>query len=75
MYQYAMQGRIDGHRSFYVSVLPVDMPVKDPIVSSPLECEAVRISIESLLNKAGPGGADVIGSQSQGPACVKVAPR
>ena len=75
MHQYAMQDRIDGHRSFCASVLPADMPVKDPIVSSPLECEAVRISIESMLSKAGPGGVGVIGSRSQGPACIEAATR
>ena len=75
MYQYAMQDRIDGHRSFYVSVLPVDMPVKDPIVSSSLECKAVRISIESMLSKTGPDGVGPIGSRSQGPVCIEAATR
>ena len=75
MYQSVMQDRVEGHRSFCVSILPVDMPVKDPILSSSLGCEAVRTLFESMLSKAGPDGVDVIGSQSQGPDCVKAAAR
>ena len=75
MYQSVMQGRAEGHRSFCASILPADMPVKDPILSSPLGCEAVRTLFESMLSKAGPGGADVTGSQSQGPGCAKAAAR
>ena len=70
-----MQDWIEGHRSFCVSILPVDMPVKDPILSSPLGCEAARTLLEPVLSKAGPGGVDVTGSQSQGPDCVKAATR
>ena len=75
MYRPVMQDRIEGHLSFRVSILPVDMPVKDPIVSSSLGCEAVRTLLESMLSKTGPDGVDVIGSQSQGPDCVKAATR
>ena len=70
-----MQGRADGHLPFRASILPADMPVKDPAASSPLGCEAARTLLESMLSKAGPGGVDVIGSQSQGPVCVKAATR
>ena len=75
MYRLAMQDRTEGHLSFCVSILSVDMPVKDPIVSSSLGCEAVRTLLESMLSKTGPDGVDVIGSQSQGPDCVKAAAR
>ena len=70
-----MQDRINGHLPFRASILPVDMPVKDPIVSSPLECEAARIQLQSMLSKTGPGGVDVIGSQGQGPASIRAAAR
>ena len=62
-----MQDRIEGHLPFCASILPADMPVKDPIVSSPLGCEAARTLLESMLSKAGPGGAAAVGSQSPGP--------
>ena len=75
MYRSVMQDRIEGHLSFCASILPADMPVKDPAASSPLGCEAARTLLESMLSKAGPGGVDVIGSQSQGPDCVKAAAR
>ena len=75
MYRSVMQDRIEGHLSFCVSILPADMPVKDPAASSPLGCEAARTLLESMLSKAGPDGVDVIGSQSQGPDCVKAATR
>ena len=75
MYRSVMQDRIKGHLSFCVSILPADMPVKDPIVSSPLGCEAARTLLEPMLSKAGPGGAGVAGSQSQGPGCAKAAAR
>ena len=75
MYRSVMQDRIEGHLSFCVSILSVDMPVKDPIVSSSLGCEAVRTLLESMLSKTGPDGVDVIGSQSQGPDCAKAAAR
>ena len=75
MYRSVMQDRVEGHQSFCASILPADMPVKDPILSSPLGCEAARTLLESMLSKAGPGGADVIGSQSQGPGCAKAAAR
>ena len=58
-----MQDRIDGHLSSRASILPADMPVKDPAVSSSLECEAARTQLQSMLSKAGPDGVDVIGSQ------------
>ena len=70
-----MQGRIGGHLPSRASILPVDMPVKDPAASSPLGCEAARTLLEPVLSKAGPGGADVTGSRSQGPACAKAAAR
>ena len=70
-----MQDRINGHLSFRASILPVDMPVKDPIVSSSLECEAVRIQLQSMLSKTGPDGVDVIGSQGQGPVSIRAATR
>ena len=75
MYRSVMQDRTEGHQSFCVSILPADMPVKDPILSSPLGCEAVRTLFESMLSKTGPDGVDVIGSQSQGPDCAKAAAR
>ena len=75
MHRPAMQGRAEGHLPFCASILPADMPVKDPAASSPLECEAARILLQPVLSKAGPGGADVAGSQSQGPDCVKAATR
>ena len=75
MYRSVMQDRIEGHLSFCASILSADMPVKDPAASSPLECEVARILLEPVLSKAGPGGVDVIGSQSQGPDCVKAATR
>ena len=75
MYRPVMQDRIEGHPPFCASILPADMPVKDPILSSSLGCEAVRTLFESMLSKAGPGGVDVIGSQNQGPDCVKAATR
>ena len=75
MYRSVMQDRIEGHLSFCASILSVDMPVKDPIASSLLGCEAVRTLLESMLSKTGPDGVDVIGSQSQGPDCVKAATR
>ena len=71
----AMQDRAEGHLPFCVSILPAGMPVKDPAVSSPLGCEAARTLLEPMLSKAGPGGAGVAGSQSQGPACAKAAAR
>ena len=70
-----MQDWIDGHLSFRASILPVGMPVKDPIVSSSLECEAARILLRSMLSKTGPDGADVIGSQGQGPASARAVAR
>ena len=75
MYRSVMQDRIEGHLPFCVSILSVDMPVKDPTVSSPLGCEAARTLLGPVLSKAGPGGAGVTGSQSQGPDCVKAATR
>ena len=75
MYRSVMQDRIEGHQSFCVSILPVGMPVKDPALSSPLGCEAARTLLKPMLSKAGPGGVDVIGSQSQGPDCAKAAAR
>ena len=75
MYRPVMQDRIEGHLPFCASILPAGMPVKDPAASSPLGCEAARTLLESMLSKAGPGGVDVIGSQSQGPDCVKAATR
>ena len=60
-----MQDRIRGHPPLCVSILPVDMPVKDPIVSSSLRCEAVRRLLMSMLSKTGPDGVAAIGSQSQ----------
>ena len=68
-----MQDRADGHLSFRASILPADMPVKDPIVSSSLECEAARTQLQPVLSKAGPGGAGAAGSRSQGPACTAAA--
>ena len=70
-----MQDRIKGHLPSRAFVLPADMPVKDPIASSPLECEAARTLLQPVLSKAGPGGAGVAGSQSQGPGCAKAAAR
>ena len=75
MYRPAMQDRIEGHLPFCASILPADAPAKDPAVSSPLGCEAARTLLEPVLSAAGPGRADVTGSQSQGPACVKAAAR
>ena len=75
MYRSAMQDRINGHLPFCASILPADMPAKGPAASSPLECEAARILLEPVLSKAGPGGAGVAGSRSQGPACIKAAAR
>ena len=49
-----------------VSILPVDMPVKDPIVSSLLLCEAVRTWLMSTLSKAGPVGVDAIAEAGRG---------
>ena len=71
----AMQGRAKGHLPFCASTLPAGMPVKDPAASSPLEREAARILLEPMLSKAGPGGAGVTGSRSQGPACAMAAAR
>ena len=75
MYRPAMQGRAGGHLPFRASILPVDMPVKDPILSSSLGCEAVRTLFESMLSKTGPDGVDVIGSQGQGPVSIRAATR
>ena len=75
MYRPVMQDRIEGHLSFCASILPAGMPAKDPAASSPLGCEAARTLLEPVLSKAGPGGAGVAGSQSQGPACAKAAAR
>ena len=75
MHQPVMQDRAEGHRPFCASILPADMPVKDPVLSSPLGCEAARILLRPVLSKAGPGGAGVAGSQSQGPGCAKAAAR
>ena len=75
MYRLAMQGRAEGHLPFCASILPAGMPVKDPAASSPLGCEAARTLLGPVLSKAGPGGAGVIGSQGQGPACAKAAAR
>ena len=60
-----MYDRIRGHPSLCVSILPVDMPVKDPILGSPLQCEAVRMWLMSTSSKTGPVGVDAIGSQIQ----------
>ena len=60
-----MYDRVRGHPPLRVSILPVDMPVKDPIMSSPLWCEAVRMWLMPALSKAGPVGVDAIGSQNQ----------
>ena len=46
--------------SLRVSMLPVDKPVKDPIMSSPLRCEAVHIWLMSALSKAGPVDAHTL---------------
>ena len=67
MYRPVMQDRIEGHLPFCASILPADMPVKDPAASSPLGCEAARMLPMLALSKAGPGGAAVAGSQSPGP--------
>ena len=68
MCRQAMQGRIPGHLPLCASTLPAGMPGKGPAASSPLECEAARAFLRSMLSKAGPGGVDVTGSRSQGPA-------
>ena len=60
-----MQDRIRGHPPLCASILPVGKPVKDPIMSSPLRCEAAGIWLMSALSKAGPVGVDAIGSQIQ----------
>ena len=52
-----MQGRVTGHLPLCASILPADMPVKDPAVSSQLRCEAARALLALALGKAGPGGA------------------
>ena len=57
-----MQGRAGGHLPSRASILPADVPAKDPAASSPLECEAARILLQPMLSKAGPGGAGVAGS-------------
>ena len=67
MHRPAMQGRANGHLPFCASILPADMPVKDPAASSPLRCKAARRLLMPVLSKAGPGGAAVAGSQSPGP--------
>ena len=41
------------------------MPVKDPIVSSPLRCEAARRLLMSMFSKTVPDGVAAIGSQSR----------
>ena len=60
-----MQDRIGGHPSLRVSTLPVDKPVKDPIMCFAAWCEAVRTWLMPTLSKTGPDGVAVAGSQSQ----------
>ena len=60
-----MYDRIRGHPSLCVSILPVDMPVKDPALGSPLQREAARMWLMPAPSKAGPGGVAASGSQSQ----------
>ena len=52
--------------SLRVSMLPVDKPVKDPIMCFAAWCEAARTWLMPALSKAGPAGADAAGSQAQG---------
>ena len=59
-----MQDRIRGHLSLCVSILSVDMPEKDSIDSSPLECESVRTSLGQMLNEAALVEVSEVGSQS-----------
>ena len=70
-----MQDRINGHLPFCASTLPAGMPARGPAASSPLGRGAARILLGCMLSKAGPGGADVTGSRSQGPLCAKAAAR
>ena len=58
-----MYGRIRGHPPLCASILPVDMPVKDPALGLPLQCEAVRMWLMPASSKAEPGGAGAAGSQ------------
>ena len=51
--------------SLRVSMLPVDKPVKDPIMCFAAWCEAARAWLMSTLSKAGPDGVAATGSQSQ----------
>ena len=60
-----MQDRIGGHPTLRVSTLPVDKPVKDPIMCFVAWCEAVRTWLMSTLSKTGPDGVAATGSQSQ----------
>ena len=59
-----MQDRIRGHLSLCVSILSVDMPEKDSIDSSSLECESVRTSLGQMLNETALVEVSEVGSQS-----------
>ena len=59
-----MQDRINGHLPLCASILSVDMPEKDSIDSSPLECESVRTPLGQVLSKAALAEASEAGSQS-----------
>ena len=59
-----MQDRIRGHLSLCASILSVDMPEKDSIDSSPLECESARTPLGQMLNEAALVEVSEVGSQS-----------
>ena len=59
-----MQDRITGHLPLCASMLSADMPEKDLIDSSPLECESARMPLGQVLSKAALAEASEAGSQS-----------
>ena len=59
-----MQGRIKGHLPLCASILSADMPEKDSIDSSPLECESARMPLGQMLSKAALAEVSEAGSQS-----------
>lgn len=54
-----MQGRARGHLPLCASILPADMPVKDPAASSPRWREAACMWLMPVLTTDGKGNIDI----------------
>ena len=62
-----MQDRANGHLPLSASILSADMPEKDSVGSSRLECEPVRAPLGQMLNEAALAEVSEAGSQASAP--------